>query len=203
MAAPPTFRLDTLAVHLVTRLEASRRAHLDAPEAAKAAFSRVVDESAAALARECREVLGDEAQAALLEREARETFLPRYTRLALAQSAQERRGYGFVIGDGPVTRVVLTVFALAWAAFLARYLPGFLKAGVFLVAAATPFVPEIRSWWARRRWNGQLQELADDLGRVQDAAEMLPVGPTPSLAASPPSAAAAPPTPHRPREEAR
>lgn len=195
MAAPPTFRLDTLAVHLVARLEASRRAHLDDPEAARAAFGRVVAESAAALARECREVLGDEGQARLLEREARETFLPRYTRMALEQSVAEKRGYAFVFGAGPVARVVATVFALALAAFFSRYMPGFLRTLLFVTAASTPFIPEIRVWWARRHWNGQLQELADDLGRVQDAAELLPHE-------SPEASSATAPLARRPRQEA-
>lgn len=210
MAAPPTFRLDTLAVHLVARLEASRRAHLDAPEEARAAFDRVVTESAAALARECREVLGDDVQARLLEREAHETFLPRYTRMALAQNAIEARGYGFVKGDGIVARAVATVIALVVASVLARVVPGVAKEAVFVLAACTPLVPEIRLWWTRRAWSAQLQELADDLGRLQDAAEALPGEPVavPESAARP---AVVTPNPHaavesapaRPREEAR
>ncbi len=212
MAAPPTFRLDTLVVHLVTRLEATRRAHLDAPDEARAAFARVVEEGAAALARECREVLGDDVQARLLEREAEETFLPRYTRMALAQNDVEARGYGFVVGDGIVARVVATVLALVVATVLARFLPGHLKEVVLGLAALTPVVPELRLWWARRRWNAQLQELADDLGRVQDAAEALPTGvvDAPAFASEPAVAEPAPAEPApdpvppaRRREEAR
>ena len=155
-------RLDTLTVHLVTRLEATRRAHLDDPDAARAAFTRVIEEAAAALARECREVLGDEAQARLIQREARETLLPRYARMALAQNRLEARGYG-VLGDGPVARVLATVAAVAVAAVISRFMPGFMKEGVFVLAALTPIVPEIQLWWVRRAWGRQLQELADDM----------------------------------------
>lgn len=174
MAAPPSYRLDTLSVHLVSRLEATRRAHLDDPDAARLAFARVVDEAAAALARECREVLGDEAQARLLEREARETFLPRYARMALVQNGVEARGFGGLLGDGPMARVLATVLAVVVAVIAARYLPGAAKGLLFLFAALTPFAPEIRVAWTRRAWAGQLQELADDLGRLQDAEETLP-----------------------------
>ncbi len=176
MPAPPSYRLDTLSVHLVSRLEATRRAHLDAPDAARVAFARVVEEAAAALARECREVLGDEEQARLLEREARESFLPRYTRMALAQNRVESKGFGGVLGDGPIARVLATVLAVGFAALLARYLPlPFAVEGLlFLLAGMTPFAPEIRVAWTRRAWSGELQELADDLGRLQDAAETLP-----------------------------
>ncbi|MDP2316445.1 MAG: hypothetical protein Q8P41_26345 [Pseudomonadota bacterium] len=174
MPAPPSYRLDTLSVHLVSRLEATRRAHLDAPDAARAAFARVVEEAAGALARECREVMGDEEQARLLEREARETFLPRYTRMALAQNQVEARGFGGPLGDGPFARIVATVIAVAIAATLSRYLPPLAEGLLFLLAAITPVAPELRVAWTRRAWAGQLQELADDLGRLQDAAETLP-----------------------------
>lgn len=197
MSAPVTFRLDTLAVHLVARLEATRRAHLDDPAAARDAFARVVGESAAALAQECRDVLGDQVQAAYLEREAHATFLPRYTRMALAQNQIESRGYGFAGSDGPVTRVLATLVAFAFAAFMARFAPGQAKAMLFLLAALTPFVPELRRWWVRRGWTAQLQELADDLGRAQDAAAALPVA-EPSTSPQP-----EPPPRARAREEAR
>ncbi|MDP2309714.1 MAG: hypothetical protein Q8P18_27085 [Pseudomonadota bacterium] len=174
MPAPPSYRLDTLSVHLVSRLEATRRAHLDAPDAARAAFARVVQDTAAALARECREMVGDEEQARLLEREATETFLPRYTRMALAQNRIEARGFGGPFGDGPFARIVATVLAVAIAAVGARFLPPVAEGLLFLLAAITPIAPELRVAWTRRAWSRELQELADDLGRLQDAAESLP-----------------------------
>lgn len=172
----PSTRLDTFTVHLVTRLEATRRAHLDDEAAARAAFARVIEEAAHALAAECRDTLGDEAQARLIEREAHETLLPRYTRMALAQNRAESRPYG-LLGDGPVARVIATVAAVLVAAVISRFMPGFMKEGVFVLAALTPIVPEIQLWWVRRSWARQLQELADDMGRVQDAAEALPETP--------------------------
>lgn len=196
MSAPSSFRLDTLTVHLVGRLEATRRAHLDAPDAAREAFARVTQEAAGALARECRE-LGDDSQAALLEREAIETFLPRYTRMALAQNSVEAAGYGGILGDGIVARVVATGLAVALAFAVSRFLPGTLKEVPLVLAVFTPILPELRLWWTRRAWTRALQELADDLGRVQDAAEELPAA-APTADPIP-----VPPQPARTREEAR
>lgn len=183
MPAPPSYRLDTLSVHLVSRLEATRRAHLDAPDAARAAFARVVNAAANALARECRELIGDEEQARLLEREATETFLPRYTRMALAQNRVEARGFGGPLGEGPFARIGMTVIAVVIAAVSARFLPPIAVALLLLMAAITPIAPEIRVAWTRRVWSKKVQELSDDLGRLQDAAESLPQGTPPRLSA--------------------
>jgi hypothetical protein len=199
--APPSFRLDTLSVHLVSRLEATRRAHLDTPDAARAAFARVVEESASALARECRDVLGDEEQARLLERESRETFLPRYTRMALAQNRVEARGFGGPFGDGPFARIVATVLAVAVAAVGARFLPPIAEGLLFLMAAITPVAPELRVAWTRRAWSKELQELADDLGRLQDAAETLPELPRTASHIADPAAAPTDATPVKPRSK--
>ncbi len=196
MSVPTSFRLDTFAVHLVGRLEATRRAHLKDPEAASAAFARVTHEAAEAMAKECREILGDPSQAVVIEREALETFLPRYTRMAIDQNTVEARGYGGILGDGIVARVVATAIAVVLALALARALPGALKEVPLVLSVFTPILPELRLWWARRSWAGALQELADDLGRVQDAADELP-----RVEAEPPSETV--PHPTRAREEAR
>jgi hypothetical protein len=171
--APTSYRLDTFAVQLIGRLDATRRTHLDDPDAARQAFGRIVTEAASALARECREVVGDEEQARLLEREAVETFLPRYTRMALVQNRTEARGFG-PFGDGPFVRIIATAVAISAATVLARLLPGQNDLLFYFAAALTPIAPEVRVWWSRRAWRAELQELADDLGRVQDAAQALP-----------------------------
>jgi hypothetical protein len=197
--APPTFRLDTFAVLLIGRLEATRRAHLDDADAARAAFARVVDEGAKALARECREVMGDDAQASLIERESAETFLPRYTRLALAQNKSEAQGFG-PFGDGPFVRILATAVAISLATVLARLTPGPNDVLFYLAAALTPLAPEVRVWWSRRRWRNQLQELADDLGKVQETAETLPRAAQPLPPAAEPEPSALPPRTRRPEE---
>lgn len=171
--APPSYRLDTLAVNLVARLEAVRRAHLTDPEAARGALSRATGELLAGLAAECRETLGDEAQARRIEREGIETFLPRYTRIALAQNAEEAgAARGGTLGQLARRAGAVLVGALA-ATVLSRLLPGPWDVGFYLLPPAALFFPEIMGSLSRRAYETELQALADDLGRLQDAEEQV------------------------------
>lgn len=171
--APSSYRLDTLAATLVPRLEGVRRAHLDDPEQATAAIRLAASEATASVAAECRSTLGDEGQALLLEREIAGIFVPRYTSLALAQSRDEARlRLGGIVGQ--VTARILAVPV------------GFILMGILNRVAAGPWdllflsLPVLMLFWPdllgtiwRRRFAGQLQELADDLGKVQESAEKL------------------------------
>jgi len=176
---PASFRLDTLAATLVGRLEAVRRAHLDNPQTATEAIARATREVVAALAAECRDALGDEAQARRIEREGIETFLPRYTRLALAQNADEARlSTGGVFGQ-IAFRLAAAAVGFVVGAVLARIVPGPLDLLWYLAAPAALFGPELLTSIWRRRFAGQLQELTDDLGRVQEADDQLVAVPDP------------------------
>lgn len=162
--SPASFRLESLAALLVTRLEASRRAWLDNPELAQTEIRRITAEVAAGMAQECRDVIGDEAQARRLEREAVEQFVPRYTRLALAQnkveSGQER---------GLVFRIATVVVSVVLAITLER-----LGLWVWLFPLLTLFFPELQTAWSRRAYQGQLQQIVTDLAQVQEASEQIP-----------------------------
>ncbi|MFZ5480098.1 MAG: hypothetical protein ACOZNI_25255 [Myxococcota bacterium] len=169
---PTAWRLDTLAVQLIDRLEPARRTHVDEARAADA-IRAVVSEAALAVARECRETSGDEAQARRIEKEALETFLPRYTRLALAQNAKERGGG--LLADNVLARVFATALAFLLAVIVSRIVHHWVDLLFFAAAALTPLAPELRTWGSRRAYRRQLQELADDMGRIEDAAAALPL----------------------------
>ena len=165
---PATYRLDALSVLLISRLEPARRTYVDNPAAARDDFRRIVEGHARPLAAECLETLGDVAQARRIEHEAMETFLPRYTRLALAQNAAESKGFGFFFGEGPLARVAATAAAFAVAALLSRVIHHWIDIVFFASALLVPFAPEARLWWSRRAYRAQLQEFADDMARIQD-----------------------------------
>lgn len=170
--APPSFRLDTLAVNLIERLEPVRRAHLDDPTRARAALERTTAQIAANVAQECRALLGDDAQARRIEQEAVDTFLPRYARLALEQNRAEHRTA--LTPLNVVTQRLAPVFALLVAgAVLSEVLPGPWDVAFDFLPFIGLFGPELLSAAARRHYRGELQALADDLGQLQDADERL------------------------------
>lgn len=180
VVAPRTFRLDTLAANLVARLEAVRRAHVDRPADAAAAFAATTREATTAVAAECRSTLGDEGQAHLLESEAVASFLPRYTALAVAQSRDEATlRLGGIVGQVLGRAAGVVVGALGWL-LLDRIAPG--PWGVVLMALppAMLFWPDLLLAVWRRRFANQLQELVDDLGRLQEAHADLAPPPEPA-----------------------
>lgn len=193
--APPSFRLDTLAVNLIERLEPVRRAHLDDPGRARAALERTTSQIAANVAQECRQLLGDDAQARRIEQEAVDTFLPRYARLALDQNRAEQR-----TALTPVNVLAQRLAPVLGALIAGRVLAALAPGPWDVLFVALPFLglfgPELLSVAARRRYRAELQALADDLGRLQDADERL----TPTLAPPEPAASPTSPPTRRARE---
>ena len=173
--APASFRLDTLAANLIERLEPVRRAHLDAPDAARAAIQKTTKEVADNVARECRAVMGDEVQARRIETEAVDTFLPRYARLAVEQNKVERRE-AITPANIVLQRLLPLLFGVFGSGFMMRIAPGPWEIAFLLIPLLALFWPEWIGAWARRRYRTELQDLADDLGQLQDADERLSPG---------------------------
>lgn len=176
---PSSYRLDAIAAAMVERLEASRVTHLDEPQRAREDLERIATELVDAQARECRELTGDVIQAARIEREALHTFLPRYLRLALARNAAEA-SRNPMWSDNLLVRGAMVLAAFVVASLVIRILP----VRWDLVFYGLPFLalllPELRRWQLGRRYRQDLQQLVDDLGRVQDVEERLaPLLPNP------------------------
>lgn len=170
--APASFRLDTLAANLIERLEPVRRAHLDAPETARAMIEKTTKEIADNVARECRAVVGDEVQARRIETESRATFLPRYARLAIEQNKVERRE-AITPGNVVMQRFLPLLMGFVGANLMMRLAPGPWELVFYLMPLLALFWPEWIGAWARRRYRTELQDLADDLGQLQEADERL------------------------------
>lgn len=169
---PSDFRLPNVANGLITRLEGTRRSYADDPESAKAEFQRISEEHVAAAADELASLDLDEhdGHRRFLEQEIRQTFLPRYTRLAERMNALESTNFGLGALGEPAGRVALVAVALVGLMFFLRliYLPWAWP--MFLVDVSVPFWPDILRVLYRRRYAAQLQELLDDLGAIQEQA---------------------------------
>lgn len=168
---PSDFRLDTVSVRLVERLEGARRSYLDRPEQAPQAFGRIAEEFVAGAAAEAAEYADGAEFPTVLRREILETFLPRYTRLALEHNALERGRFGAWRGGDPLARVVGGGAAAVAAILASRFLPAPLAAIAWAFALSVALLPELRAIWFRRRYQRDLQALVDDMGRIQDNLE--------------------------------
>ena len=163
-----SYRLDTVAVHLIERLEGTRRSYVGRPDEARAAFARICDEELDQIVREHDEIMGQPGVGAVLMREVRETFLPRYARLAQDQNALEDAGYKAWRGGDPIARFVTTLVALLVTMGMVRLVHHPVALVCFAAVALVPFLPELRRWYYRRQYASLLQEVVDDMARIQD-----------------------------------
>ncbi|MFH1463116.1 MAG: hypothetical protein ABIO70_01895 [Pseudomonadota bacterium] len=169
---PSDFRLDSVCVHLVERLEGARRSYFGRPDEAPEAFRRIAEELVAGAAAEAGEYVESAAYPALLKREVIETFLPRYTRLALEHNALERTRYGAWRNGDPIARAATIGAAVLVAALFSRFFPSVLAAVAWLGVLLVGLMPELRAAWFRRQYQRDLQAVVDDMARIHDNLEL-------------------------------
>ncbi len=165
---PSDFRLDTVSVHLVERLEGARRSYVDRPEEATPAFRRIAEELVADAASEVQEYSDLPEYPVVLRREVLETFLPRYTRLALEHNALEKRRFGAWRQGDPIARLISTGAAVFAAAIFSRFMPSVFAAVAWLFVFLVALMPELRATWYRRLYKRDLQAVVDDMARIHD-----------------------------------
>ena len=166
---PPTpYRLDTVAASLVARIEGARRTWVGDPAAAEAGMQRIAEETLDRVIAEHDEIMAGSQWGGMLRREMMETFLPRYTRLAVAHNELEAAGYGAWRGGDPLARVMATGAMLLVAMTAARLLHHPLTILLFIMALLVPILPEFRAFYHRRQYGRDVQQAVDDMGRIQE-----------------------------------
>ena len=184
-----SYRLDTVALHLIDRLEGARPTYVGRPDDAAAAFARITTDELDRIVAEHDAVMGEPGVGARLRREVLETFLPRYTRLAQDHTALEDAGYRAWRRGDPVARAVTTIAALLVTAGVVRLVHHPVALVCFAAAVLVPFLPELRRWYYRRQYASLLQETVDDMARIQGRLD--------AYAPTELEAAPAPASPHR------
>jgi hypothetical protein len=166
---PTDYRLEHVTVRVIDRLEGARRSFAADKERAAAEFRRIAEEMVEAAIGEYGAVAVEEpsAHAAFLRREVLDTLIPRYTRVAVDMTAREDSGYGAGFFANPAGRVALAGLALVVAFF--EFKAGGARLGVTGVAlfAILPFVPDALRYLWRRRHEHNLQEIVNDMARIQ------------------------------------
>lgn len=162
-----SYRLETVSAGIVERLEGARRSYAGRPEAFAELAARVSDEALERTRADYVELFGDDGHVAQLEQEVRETFLPRYLRLAAAQTALEEQARGLWAGD-MLARAGAFIAAMLLAIVVSRIIRNPFVVSFYAAAFLVPFLPELRRWWQRRAYLAELQGMIDDLARVQE-----------------------------------
>lgn len=193
----PSYRLETIALNLIERLEGARRTWATEPEVARTELSRAANDQLERILAEHDEIIDTPGWSEVVRREIQQTFLPRYLRLAIDHNALEERGYNAWRGGDPIGRIVGGLAAVTAAMVLVRLVhhPGALVG--FAIALAVPFIPEIRRVYFRRRYRAALQQVVDDMARIQSEIERFPAAGVSSPVA--PEAIRVPPPPQTER----
>lgn len=174
MTVPTEYRLDHVAHRLIERLEATRRSWLADDDAAEASASRIADELVEAALAEYRAVaMADEPELheGFLRREITENFLPRYFRLATEMNAVERRGYGFGPIATPVGRILIAAVSLVLLLMSVRF-TGRAVLLTLPIVLTLPFIPDILGFLHYRSYRGHLEDLLDDMAKIQEQASV-------------------------------
>ncbi len=169
-----SYRIDRVCADLIERLEGVRPTWQNDQAGAERTFRQLAREHVDTVIAEHEDLVGTPGWGDLLRREVMQTFLPRYTRLALDHNQLEAAGYHAWRRGDPVARVLMTFAALAVAVLAYRVFHHPLTLMLFVLAIGVPFAPELRRGWHRRRYAGLLQEVVDDMGRIQESLDRAP-----------------------------
>ena len=168
---PTDYRFEQVVVRLIERLEATRPTYAGSPEKQGAEFRRITSEHVEAAIAEFKDVAFSaepEAHAKFLRREALETFLPRYSRMATEMTAVEESHFGLGPIAGPIGRLALVGVMLGFLYFLMRFVHSPMGLPLMFFGMSLPFWPDIISGLSRRKYNKTLQALVDDMERIQE-----------------------------------
>jgi cytochrome P450 len=97
-------------------------------------------------------------------------LLPRYLKSAAEENAQAARDYGIWRGGDLIARATFAAagFILGIIAVEIPYIPIEAKWFPAVLLMAGPLVPDVATWWYRRRYRKKLDELVRDLGKASE-----------------------------------
>lgn len=168
---PDSYALQTVTARLVERLEGARRTYGDRDGEALAAFEQAAREHVDAAIAEFQAVALEEpgAHTAFLRREVMNTALPRFHQLAMGMNRAEAAGFGFGWLATPAGRFALLAAAVLACTFLGRMVGSPITWPLLLAAVTLPLWPTFAAGMVRRRYVAEVEELVDDMARIQAA----------------------------------
>lgn len=161
---PERYRLPQLTAHVLALLENRRAGVVDWGPEAEATLTAVAREALTEAGRQFAEVADDKPWWAALEATVLTAVLPRYFKLAREQHALEKRGYGLWRGGDLLSRVAYGASGLLAALVVWRTaIPDFLEPLPLAFFILGPLLPDLQTWFAKRRYAGQLTEVVSSM----------------------------------------
>ena len=166
---PERYRLASVTRYVIELLERRRPAIAQWSQAAKSSLAADAREALAAAGKQFQEVADDPAHWAQVERAVTEVALPRYFRLAQAQSALEQRRFDLWRGGDLLSRLVYGGVGLLAAGFVwaVPELPKYLEPLPLLLFVFGPVLPDVQTALLRRRYRRQLITLVAEMGEEE------------------------------------
>jgi hypothetical protein len=161
---PSQYQLPELTAHLVALLERRRAGVETWDEQAEATLLEAAKEALVEAGRQFREVADDAPYWQRTTEALLEVALPRYFRLAKAQHALEKQGYGAWRGGDFISRVVYAGIGLVGGFIILRTaIPDWLEPLPLALFIGGPLLPDAQAWFAKRRYSKQLLALVEDM----------------------------------------
>jgi hypothetical protein len=158
---PDRYHLPEVTAAVLAALERRRPGFEAWSPAVEAQLAEAAEQVLADMGKQFSEVAVDPAYWGRVESVIRGVALPRYLRVARAQHALERSGYGLWRGGDVVSRVSYGALGLVLAIIVwrAAFLPKWLELLPLALVLFGPLLPDIQSAAARRRYARALDEI--------------------------------------------
>lgn len=166
---PSQYQLPELTAHLVSLLERRRLAFAAWTEETEAALRAEAEAALDEAGRQFRDVADDPTFWARTRELLLSVALPRYFRVAREQHALEARQYGLWRGGDFVSRAAYAAAGLVLGLVVLRTpIPDWVEPAPVALFLFGPLIPDLQTWWAKRRYSRQLLDLVEAMRAEAD-----------------------------------
>lgn len=161
---PSQYQLPELTAHVVSLLERRRQAFDAWNEQTEGALKADAEEALAEAGQQFREVADDAAYWKRTCELVRSVALPRYFKLAREEHALEARKFDVWRGGDFIARAAFAVSGLVLGVIILRTpIPDWLEPLPLALFIGGPLIPDLQTWWAKRRYGKQLLGLVEEM----------------------------------------
>lgn len=175
---PSQYQLPELTAHVVSLLERRRQAFDAWDEKTEAALRADAEAALDEAGQQFRELADDAAYWKRTRELVLSVALPRYFKLAREEHALEARKFDTWRGGDFVARAAFAVAGLVLGVIILRTpIPNWLEPIPLVLFIGGPLIPDLQTWWAKRRYGKQLLSLVEEMrAEAADQRAYAPLG---------------------------